>query len=59
MVSAAISFIRALVLPIVCIIVLPIFFELDGVWYTMVVSEAIGVVISLIFMLVYKKRYNY
>ncbi len=58
-VSAAISFIRALVLPIVCIIVLPIFFELDGVWYTMVVSEAIGVVISLIFMLVYKKRYNY
>lgn len=58
-VSAAISFMRALVLPVICIIVLPMFWELDGVWYSLVASEFLGVLVSLAFMLGKRKKYQY
>ena len=58
-VSAAISFIRALVLPVVCIIVMPMIWELDGVWYSLVGSELLSVAVSLWFMLGKRKKYHY
>lgn len=58
-VSAAISFMRALVLPTVCIIIMPMFWELDGVWYSLVASELLGVFVSLAFMLGKRKKYKY
>lgn len=58
-VSAAISFMRALVLPTICIIVMPMFWELDGVWYSLVGSELLGVFVSLSFMLGKRKKYKY
>lgn len=59
LVSAIISFLRALVFPVICIIVLPMLFELDGVWYSLVLSEVLGVVVSLVFMIINKKKYHY
>ena len=58
-VSAAISFMRALVLPVICIIVMPMFWELDGVWYSLVGSEILGVFVSLYFMLRKREKYKY
>ena len=58
-VSAAISFMRALVLPTVCILALPYFFRLDGVWFALVVSEVLGLCVSLFFLLTKKKKYGY
>lgn len=58
-VSAAISFMRALVLPVICIIVLPMFWELDGVWFSLVGSEVLGVFVSLYFMIGKRKKYKY
>lgn len=58
-VSAAISFMRALVLPVICIIVMPMLWELDGVWYSLVGSEILGVIVSLAFMLGKRKKYKY
>ena len=58
-VSAAISFMRALVLPVICIIVLPTLWQLDGVWYSLVASELLGVLVSLAFMLGLRKKYRY
>ena len=58
-VSAAISFMRALVLPVLCIIVMPHFWGLDGVWYSLVGSEVLGVGVSLAFMLGMRKKYHY
>lgn len=58
-VSAAISFVRALVLPVVCILVMPIFWQLDGVWFSLVASEVLSVGVSLFFMLYYRKKYHY
>lgn len=58
-VSAAISFMRAPVLPVICIIVMPMLFQLDGVWYSLVGSEILGVFVSLYFLLGKRKKYQY
>lgn len=58
-VSAAISFMRALVLPVICIIIMPMIWELDGVWYSLVGSELLGVGVSLWFMVRKRKKYHY
>ena len=58
-VSAAISFMRALVLPVICILVMPVIWQLDGVWYSMVASELLGLVVSSGFMLGNRKKYGY
>ena len=58
-VSAAISFMRALVLPVICILTMPAIWRLDGVWYSMVASELLGVLVSGGFMLGKRKKYHY
>ena len=58
-VSAGISFMRALVLPVICIIALPMIWKLDGVWYSLVGSEALSVFVSLYFLLGKRKKYHY
>ena len=58
-VSAAISFMRALVLPVICIIVMPMLWKLDGVCYSLVASEVLGVFVSLYFLLGNRKKYQY
>lgn len=58
-VSAAISFMRALLMPVICITVLPTIWDLDGIWMSLVISELLGSLISLILMLALKKKYQY
>ncbi|MBQ8228811.1 MAG: MATE family efflux transporter [Clostridia bacterium] len=58
-VSAAISFLRALIFPTISILVLPIFFEIDGVWFSLVGSEILSFIVSIIFLIAYKKKYKY
>lgn len=58
-VSAAISFMRALVLPTLCIIIMPMVWKLDGVWYSLVGSEVLGVFVSLSFLLAKRGKYQY
>ena len=58
-VSAAISFMRTLVLPVICILVLPMLWKLDGVWYSLAASEVLAVGVSLFFMLGKRKKYGY
>jgi len=58
-VSAAISFMRAFVLPVICITILPMIWKLDGVWYSLVASEVLGTVVALGFMLGKRKKYKY
>lgn len=58
-VSAAISFLRALVFPVVTILTLPVFFQLDGVWYSLAVGEACTLVVSAAFLLGERRKYQY
>lgn len=58
-VSAAISFVRSLILPVICILVMPLIWQLDGVWYSMIASEFIALAVSLWFMITKRKKYGY
>ena len=58
-VSAAISFLRALVLPVACILTLPRIWQLDGVWFSLVASEVLGVLVSAGFLLGKRRKYHY
>lgn len=58
-VSAAISFVRALLFPVVCIIVMPMIWKLDGIWFSLVASEGLSVFVTIGFLLIKRKKYNY
>lgn len=59
LVSALISFLRTLLFQVVAVLVLPIFFELDGVWFAIVVAEGVALVVTLAFLLGNRKKYGY
>ncbi len=58
-VSAAVSFIRSLIFPTICILVMPHFFGLDGVWYALLTSELLGTIVSVGFLLGKRRKYHY
>ena len=58
-VSAAISCLRTLVFQVSMIFVLPLLLKLDGLWLSVVVAEILSVIVSAIFLLTNKKKYNY
>jgi len=59
LVSAIISFLRALVFQIGAVLILPLFLQLDGVWLSIVVSELLAVIVGFIFVFALRKKYNY
>lgn len=58
-VSAAISFLRTLVFQMLSVLILPILFDLDGIWWAITVAELFACVISGIFLFVKRKKYHY
>lgn len=57
--SALISFLRTLVFQIAAVLILPLIFDIDGIWASIVVAEFVACTVSLIFIAAKKKRYNY
>lgn len=57
--SAIISFLRTLVFQLGAVILLPMIWELDGIWWSVVVAEVMAVVFSVIFLIAKRKRYQY
>lgn len=58
-ISALLSFLRSLILRGGMVLLLPIFFHLDGVWAAVMVAEAVGCIVSIGFLIFNKKRYHY
>ena len=58
-VSAAISFLRTLVFQITMIFVLPAIIGIDGIWLAVVVAEALALIVSIVFLKINKKKYQY
>lgn len=58
-VSAAISFLRTLVFQIAVVLILPIFFGIDGIWLAIVVAELLALIFTVIFFITNKKKYRY
>ncbi len=59
LVSAIISFLRALVFQAVAILVLPVFWELDGVWFANIFAELLSVFVFVFFLFAKRKVYEY
>ncbi len=58
-VSAAVSFLRTLVFQLAAVLILPEVWGLDGVWLSVVFAEVCAFVISVIFLLAKRKKYQY
>lgn len=59
LISAIISFLRTLVFQTVSVIILPEIFELDGVWFSIILAELLSALVTAIFLIAKRKRYNY
>ena len=58
-VSAAISVLRTLVFQMLSVLVIPVFFGLDGLWWAVTVAEVCACIISILFLRANKGRYHY
>lgn len=58
-VSAAISFMRTLIFQTSSVLILPIFLDVDGIWWAITVAEVFAFILSLIFLFVKREKYHY
>lgn len=57
--SALISFLRTLVFQVAAVLLLPLVWEIDGVWISIVVAEVMAVALSMVFLAIKQKKYHY
>lgn len=57
--SALISFLRTLVFQIAAVLILPELLGMDGIWYSIVVAEIMAVIITMLFLVLKRKKYQY
>ena len=58
-VSAAISFLRTVVFEVAAILILPVFFGVDGIWCAITVAELASILITTGAFFALRKRYQY
>ena len=57
--SAFMSFLRTAVFQVAAVLLLPLFFGTDGIWWSVVVAELAAASLSVVFIAVKKKKYKY
>ncbi len=57
--SALISFLRTLLFQTAAVIVLPLIFDIDGIWLSGVAAEIVAAVVTVAFLFGKKKKYGY
>lgn len=57
--SALISFLRTLVFQVAAVLILPLFWEIDGIWVSIVVAELIAALVTALFLLWKRAKYHY
>lgn len=58
-ISAILSFLRALVLQVAFVFILPMSFGVDGIWWAMLATEACAFAVSVIIFAAQRKKYGY
>ncbi len=58
-ISAAISFLRTLVFQIGSVLILPIFFDVNGVWLSMLSAEILSTLVTVVFFFTKRKKYHF
>ena len=59
LISAGIAFVRTLICQIAAVMLLPLIWELDGIWFAIVAAELAALLLTAFFMVKYRKRYHY
>lgn len=57
--SAIISFLRTLVFQVGAVLLLPLIWGIDGVWFSIVAAEFMAVVFSTVFLIAKRRKYHY
>lgn len=57
--SAVISFLRTLVFQIAAVLIFPVFLGLDGIWLSIVAAEVMAVAVTVLFLVLKRKKYGY
>lgn len=58
-VSAVISFTRTLVFQVAAVMILPVFLGINGIWFAITAAESATLILTIIFFITNKKKYNY
>ena len=59
LISAAISFLRALVFQTAAVLLLPLVWGLDGIWFSILVAEGISALLTVGCFVAFRRRYHY
>lgn len=57
--SALISFLRTVVFQVAAVLLLPLIWEIDGIWISIVAAEVMAAAISVVLLAVKRKKYHY
>ncbi len=58
-VSAAISFMRSMVFQVITILLMPMLWGLDGIWFAVIVVEVLSLLVTTYFLYTQRDRYHY
>lgn len=58
-ISAVISFLRTILFQVAAILIMPDIWGLEGIWYSVAVAEIFATIVSIFFIIKYKKKYHY
>ena len=59
LISAVISFVRTFVCQIAAVMLLPLIFGLDGIWWSIVAAELVSLALTVFFLIKNKNKYHY
>lgn len=57
--SALVSFLRTLVFQVISVLLLPVFFKLNGIWFSLIVAEVLSCAATAFFLLLKREKYGY
>ena len=57
--SALISFLRTIVFQIAAVLLLPLLFGIDGIWYSITAAELIAAAVTVVFVICKRDKYGY
>ncbi len=59
LVSALISFLRTLVFQVAAVLIFPLIWGLDGIWFSIVAAELVAAAVTVLFLIGMRKKYHY
>ena len=58
-ISAVISVLRSLVFELGAVLLIPLIWNIDGIWVSVAIAEFMAAVVGIIFMIALQKKYQY